>query len=158
MVYLRYVLDELRYGLRSLTDLDQLPTDLASYYIESLAPFEAEPTWARTRLPLLATSTTPGLHTLHQDLVQQPAQQGVAGLVHRGSAADHQCHTDAGRQAADRIEGNDMTPVDRERAPKPRTSQRTYLGSCGGPLGGRWVSGYRRASMTQTVRLMRNVV
>jgi hypothetical protein len=33
-------------------------------------------------------STTPGLHTVHQDLVQQPAQQGVAGLVHRGSAAD----------------------------------------------------------------------
>lgn len=54
-VYLRYVLDELRYGLRSPADLDQLPTDLASYYIESLVPFEAEPTWVRTRLPLLAT-------------------------------------------------------------------------------------------------------
>lgn len=54
-MYLRYVLDELRYGLRTLADLDQLPADLVSYYLESLTPPSDEPDWASTRLPLLAT-------------------------------------------------------------------------------------------------------
>lgn len=54
-MYLRYVLDELRYGLRSLADLDRLPADLVSYYLESLTPPSDEPDWASTRLPLLAT-------------------------------------------------------------------------------------------------------
>lgn len=76
-------------------------------------------------------STTPGLRTVHQDLAQQPAREGVVGLVYRGAAVDHRCHTDAGWQVAEGIEGGNMASVDRERGPKPRTSQRTYLRSCG---------------------------
>ncbi|MDQ7802720.1 hypothetical protein Q5425_03195 [Amycolatopsis sp. A133] len=54
-VYLRYVLDELRYGLRDITALDGLPDDLVSYYVESLIlPNDGE-MWTSVRLPLLAT-------------------------------------------------------------------------------------------------------
>ena len=35
-IYLRYVLDELREGYRSIDDIDSLPGDLFSYYAESL--------------------------------------------------------------------------------------------------------------------------
>jgi hypothetical protein len=54
-VYLRYVLDELRGGLRTLADLDALPGDLAGYYTESLLPPDPDAGWAALRLPVLAT-------------------------------------------------------------------------------------------------------
>lgn len=57
-VYLRYVLDELRLGLRAVEDVDRLPADLAMYYAESLIPRTldaATPQWTKVRLPLLAT-------------------------------------------------------------------------------------------------------
>ncbi|RSM36047.1 hypothetical protein DMA12_41990 [Amycolatopsis balhimycina DSM 5908] len=54
-VYLRYVLDELRYGLRDIAALGGLPDDLVSYYVESLIlPSDGE-AWISVRLPLLAT-------------------------------------------------------------------------------------------------------
>ena len=54
-VYLRYVLEELRLGLRSVDEIDELPADLAGYYAESLMAGHDDPDWGRLRLPLLAT-------------------------------------------------------------------------------------------------------
>lgn len=57
-VYLRYVLDELRLGLRTVEDIDRLPADLAMYYAESLTPRMLDHStsqWTQVRLPLLAT-------------------------------------------------------------------------------------------------------
>jgi hypothetical protein len=54
-VYLRYVLHELRLGLRTIDDLHTLPADLANYYLESLGPTAEPENWARVRLPVLAT-------------------------------------------------------------------------------------------------------
>ena len=53
-VYLRYVLDELRLGLRPIDDIGQLPGDLAGYYTECLVP-DDDPDWRPLKLPLLAT-------------------------------------------------------------------------------------------------------
>lgn len=52
-VYLRYVLNELRYNIRGITELANLPVDLASYYLESLVTEDGS--WPSVRLPLLAT-------------------------------------------------------------------------------------------------------
>lgn len=54
-IYLRYVLNELREGLRSVEDIDLLPGDLSAYYAESLLAGRRDPDWGRLRLPLLAT-------------------------------------------------------------------------------------------------------
>jgi hypothetical protein len=54
-VYLRYVLEELRLGLRSVDEIDELPADLAGYYAESLMSGHYDPDWGRSKLPLLAT-------------------------------------------------------------------------------------------------------
>jgi hypothetical protein len=54
-VYLRYVLSELREGLRSVDDIGSLPGDLSAYYAESLLADHHDPDWGRLRLPLLAT-------------------------------------------------------------------------------------------------------
>jgi hypothetical protein len=54
-VYLRYVLDELRLGLRSVQEIDELPADLAAYYTQSLMPDQDKLDWGKLRLPLLAT-------------------------------------------------------------------------------------------------------
>jgi hypothetical protein len=54
-IYLRYVLSELRAGLRSVDDLGTLPGDLSAYYAESLLAGHHDPDWGRVRLPLLAT-------------------------------------------------------------------------------------------------------
>lgn len=65
--------------------------------------------------------------------------------------ADHGCHIHTRWQAADSTDGKNMTSVHRERHPKPRTSRRTYFGSCGGLLDGRSVPGYCRAPAMRTV-------
>ena len=54
-IYLRYVLSELREGLRSVGDIDSLPGDLSAYYAESVLAERHHPDWSRLRLPLLAT-------------------------------------------------------------------------------------------------------
>ena len=53
-VYLRYVLDELRFGLRPVEEIDNLPADLPGYYTESLMPDQDKSDWGEVRLPLLA--------------------------------------------------------------------------------------------------------
>lgn len=53
-VYLRYVLEELRLGQRSVEDIDGLPADLAGFYAESLMAGHDDPGWGRLMLPLLA--------------------------------------------------------------------------------------------------------
>ncbi|MEV1120272.1 hypothetical protein AB0I91_34930 [Actinosynnema sp. NPDC049800] len=52
-VYARYVLDEVRYGLRAPSDLDRLPGDLAHYYAESLGVLRQDWRWGEVCLPLL---------------------------------------------------------------------------------------------------------
>ncbi|WP_198153716.1 ATP-binding protein [Catenuloplanes japonicus] len=53
-VLLRYILDEVRLGLRDPGALDRIPTDLASYYQKALGPRPAAPDDS-ARLRLLAT-------------------------------------------------------------------------------------------------------
>lgn len=52
-VYARYVLDEVRFGLRAPSDLDRLPADLAHYYAESLGVLRQGLRWGEVCLPLL---------------------------------------------------------------------------------------------------------
>ncbi|MFJ1767379.1 hypothetical protein ACIOD2_44110 [Amycolatopsis sp. NPDC088138] len=59
-VYLRYVLDEIRYGLRDPGQLDSLPADLTSYYTSSLEQWSGHPRWHDEILPLLATLAVAG--------------------------------------------------------------------------------------------------
>jgi hypothetical protein len=54
-IYLRYVLSELRAGLRSVEDIDSLPGDLSTFYTQSLLAGRRDPEWAQLQLPLLAT-------------------------------------------------------------------------------------------------------
>jgi hypothetical protein len=54
-VYLRYVLAEIRQGVRALTDLGRLPADLSRYYIDSLERWSQTADWHGALLPLLAT-------------------------------------------------------------------------------------------------------
>jgi hypothetical protein len=54
-IYLRYVLSELREGLRSVNDIESLPGDLSAFYAESLLADQHDLGWAQVRLPLLAT-------------------------------------------------------------------------------------------------------
>lgn len=59
-VYLRYVLDEMRLGLRQPVQLDDLPRDLRSYYLDQLRRWRNDPHWHDTVLPLLATLAAAG--------------------------------------------------------------------------------------------------
>jgi hypothetical protein len=52
-VYLRYVLEELRLGLRHPTDLDDLPESLSEYYFRQVMRWSESPDWSRLRLPAL---------------------------------------------------------------------------------------------------------
>jgi hypothetical protein len=54
-VYLRYVLDEVRLGLRNPRELGELPADLPSYYTAQLTQWSREPHWHDGLVPLLAT-------------------------------------------------------------------------------------------------------
>jgi len=67
-VYLRYVLDEMRLGLRSPDELGDLPGDLRSYYLDQLRRWQTGPHWHDTVLPLLATLAAAG-EALTLDLV-----------------------------------------------------------------------------------------
>ncbi|MEU7786817.1 ATP-binding protein [Amycolatopsis sp. NPDC049159] len=59
-VYLRYVLDEIRLGLRDPRELGELPADLPSYYTAQLTRWSREPSWHDGLLPLLATMAVVG--------------------------------------------------------------------------------------------------
>jgi hypothetical protein len=59
-IYLRYVLDEIRDGVRSPRGIDQLPGDLAGYYAGQIERWRGSPDdevaqrrWEQVRLPLL---------------------------------------------------------------------------------------------------------
>jgi hypothetical protein len=54
-IYMRYVLSELREGLRSVDDIESLPGDLSAFYAESILGDQHGPEWTQLRLPLLAT-------------------------------------------------------------------------------------------------------
>lgn len=54
-VYARYVLDEIRYGLRSPAEVDLLPGDLAHYYFECLSALRHASAWSALHLPVLGT-------------------------------------------------------------------------------------------------------
>jgi hypothetical protein len=54
-VYLRYVLDELRIGLRRPDELDDLPPGLQEYYANQIRRWQNDPAWDSELLPLLAT-------------------------------------------------------------------------------------------------------
>jgi hypothetical protein len=54
-VYLRYVLDELRLGLRSPSEISDLPTGLRNYYAKQIRAWQQDRAWNTGLLPLLAT-------------------------------------------------------------------------------------------------------
>ena len=54
-VYLRYVLHELRIGLRRPDEVSDLPVGLHSYYADQIRHWEQDPAWQAGLLPLLAT-------------------------------------------------------------------------------------------------------
>ncbi|ANZ40924.1 hypothetical protein BBK82_38015 [Lentzea guizhouensis] len=54
-VYLRYVLDEIRLGLRRPDDLGDLPGDLRSFYLAHLGRWREHYHWQGTVLPLVST-------------------------------------------------------------------------------------------------------
>ncbi|MFV2126630.1 hypothetical protein ACFHWS_19140 [Micromonospora sp. LOL_013] len=53
-IYARYLLTEIRLGLRAPTDVDELPADLWTYYLRQVQKWRAEPDWADRQLPLVA--------------------------------------------------------------------------------------------------------
>ena len=59
-VYLRYVLDEVRAGLRNPADIDDLPDGLWAYYAEQVRRWRTDAQWATFTLPLLATLAVAG--------------------------------------------------------------------------------------------------
>jgi hypothetical protein len=54
-VYLRYVLDDLRLGLRRPDDISGLPSDLRNYYASQIRRWREDAEWHTGLLPLLAT-------------------------------------------------------------------------------------------------------
>ncbi|MBO0803069.1 MAG: hypothetical protein J2P25_08345 [Nocardiopsaceae bacterium] len=54
-IYLAYVLSEIRYGLRDLRDVVDLPTDLDGYYAQNIDVLSQSENWLTWYLPLLAT-------------------------------------------------------------------------------------------------------
>jgi hypothetical protein len=54
-VYLRYVLQELRIGLRRPDAIRELPAGLWNYYAAQIYRWQRDPTWDKCLLPLLAT-------------------------------------------------------------------------------------------------------
>ena len=54
-VYLRYVLHELRIGLRRPDEVSALPAGLDSYYADQVRRWQQDPAWDTALLPLLAT-------------------------------------------------------------------------------------------------------
>lgn len=54
-VYLRYVLDELRSGVRRVDSINELPLGLWAYYAGEVRRWRGEPAWDSEMLPLLAT-------------------------------------------------------------------------------------------------------
>ena len=59
-VYLRYVLDELRIGLRHPDEVSGLPAGLHSYYANQVRRWQLDPGWQAGLLPLLATFAAAG--------------------------------------------------------------------------------------------------
>ena len=54
-VYLRYVLNELRFGLRRPDEIGDLPSGLRDYYADQIRRWRQDPAWHTGLLPLLAT-------------------------------------------------------------------------------------------------------
>ena len=54
-VYLRYVLNELRLGLRRPDEISDLPSGLRDYYADQIRRWQQDPAWHSGLLPLLAT-------------------------------------------------------------------------------------------------------
>ncbi len=80
-VYLKYVLDEFRRGMRDAESVDVLPADLAGYYFESLVLPADEPHWRAIRLPLLATLAV-AAEPLPSTVLARLAHVSDAGRVH----------------------------------------------------------------------------
>ncbi|WP_156093632.1 hypothetical protein [Lentzea aerocolonigenes] len=59
-IYLRYVLEEIRLGLRRPEDLADLPGDLMSYYLAQLTRWREDEHWHDTVLPLVSTFAVAG--------------------------------------------------------------------------------------------------
>ncbi len=59
-VYLRYVLNELRFGLRRPDEIGDLPSGLRDYYADQIRWWRQDPAWHTGLLPLLATLGTVG--------------------------------------------------------------------------------------------------
>jgi hypothetical protein len=82
-VYLRYVLEELRLGLRSFESIGELPTGLWNYYIEQVRRWQRCNGWNSELLPLLATLGVAG-EPLTAVALSQLAGIPDVGAVRRG--------------------------------------------------------------------------
>jgi hypothetical protein len=54
-VYLRYVLNELRFGLRRPHEVNDLPSGLRNYYADQIRRWQHDPAWHTALLPLVST-------------------------------------------------------------------------------------------------------
>jgi hypothetical protein len=54
-VYLRYVVEEVRLGLRQPASISDLPARLRSYYADQIRTWQKDPAWEEVLLPLAAT-------------------------------------------------------------------------------------------------------
>lgn len=59
-VYLRYVLEELRIGLRQPAAISELPSGLRGYYADQIRTWQDDPAWDQVLLPVAATLAVAG--------------------------------------------------------------------------------------------------
>ena len=95
-VYLRYVLEELRLGLRQPGEISSLPGGLRGYYADQIDRWRRDPAWETELLPLLATLAV-AAEPLAQDAlarlasISKPAARRILDLTFRpllATAAD----------------------------------------------------------------------
>ncbi len=79
-VYLRYVLNELRFGLRRPDEIADLPSGLRNYYADQIRRWRQDPAWHAGLLPLLATLGVAG------EALSAASLARIAGNIDRAAA------------------------------------------------------------------------
>ena len=82
-IYLRYVLEEIRLGIRQPGTLIELPTGLADYYADQFRRWERDPVWRSELLPLLGTLGAAREPLSAQALAKLTGLVGVPSVRHQ---------------------------------------------------------------------------